>query len=654
MKKYFVFILLIVLQTGFVNAQQPKYASSNPTAIKFFEDAIKCFDKQYNEKGFQYLDDALKEDPGFVDAYMVKANIYEDQKNYPKAIEAYQKSFLINPDYFPNSYYTLGKIEFGIQHYDSARVHVEKFLTFKGTSPDLVEKANLIFKSCDFAIEALKHPVPFNPVNMGDSINSAEIEHFPAITADGKTLIFTRALFVADNGKRKIYNDDFYISNFVNDHWSKARPLSEINTDGNEGAPSISADGQYLFFASCEDRPGNYAGNRKGFGSCDIFLSKKVGSLYQQPRNLGSVVNTSAWESQPSFSSDGRTLYFIRAVRSKYNKTNTDIFVTHIDDSTGWSVPVPLGETINTIGDEESVFIHPDGKTLYFSSNGHPGMGGLDLFMSKKLEDGSWDEPVNLGYPINTSNDERSLMVSPSGSSAYFGSDRTGGKGDLDLYQFDLYPAVRPEPITYMKGKVFDADTKAPLFASFELIDLATAKTVIRSTSNTGNGEFLVCVPSGKNYALNVSKDGYLFYSENFTLKDPKNAKEPVIKDVPLHPIKAGESVVLKNIFYDTDAYVLKDESKAELGKLVSFLNKYPKTTIEIAGHTDNVGTKPYNQVLSEKRAKAVYDYLIANGIPASRLTFKGYGDSKPIASNEKEEGRSQNRRTEFMIVSMN
>lgn len=653
MKKNIFVFLLLCLQHFFVDAQHPKYSSNNSRAIKYFENAIKCFDQHYNDKAIQYLQDALKEDPAFVDAYIFEANVFEDQHKYEQAIEAYQQSFQINPDYFPNSYFTLGKIEFRLQKYDSAKVNFSKFLSYKDINADLSSRANVFLKSCDFAMEAVKHPVPFNPVNMGDSINTSNEEYFPAITADGKTFLFTRRLKSRDEYGHVADQEDFYVSNFVNNHWTIAHPLSEINTSGNEGAPSLSADGQYLFFAACMEL-GGYPGNRTGKGSCDIFISKKVGDKFKEPRNLGEPVNSGLWESQPSFSSDGRTLYFIRAAKTKEGKTNRDIYVTHIDDSSHWSNPVSLSDKINTPGNEESVFIHPDDQTLYFSSDGHPGMGGLDIFMSKRQADGSWGEPVNLGYPINTANDENSLLVSPSGNIAYFASDREGGKGGLDLYQFELYAAVQPEKISYMKGKVFDAATKQPLVATFELIDLATSKPVIRSTSNSGNGEFLICVPAGKNYALNVSRDGYLFYSENFELKDAKNSKEPVLKDVPLHAIKAGESVVLKNIFYETDAFNLKDESKAELGKLISFLTKNQKIKIEISGHTDNVGAKVYNQSLSEKRAKAVYDYLVANSIDTTRLTFKGYGDSKPIASNEKEEGRSQNRRTEFMIVSVN
>ena len=263
-------------------------------------------------------------------------------------------------------------------------------------------------------------------------------------------------------------------------------------------------------------------------------------------------------------------------------------------------------------------------------------------------------DPVNLGYPINTPGDESSLLVAPSGDVAYFASDRPGGKGGLDLYSFALYDSIKPKAVAYLKGHVMDADTKAPLATNFQLIDLATGKTVVSSTSNSGNGEFLVVLPLGMNYALNVSKEGYLFYSEHFELKDSKSADKPELKDIYMKPIKAGESVVLNNIFYETAKYELKDESKVELNKLVAFMKANPKLKIEISGHTDNVGSKASNQILSEKRAKSVFDYLVANSIADSRLTYKGYGDTKPIAENNTEAGRAQNRRTEFMVVSVN
>lgn len=633
-----------------IQAQQ-NYSSAVPKAIRSFEMALKFYEARVPDKALESITDALKADPAFVEAYMLRANIYEDQKDYDAAIKAYKEAIAAGPDYFPNNYYSLAKSEFRKGYYSDAKIHYEKFLSFPKTNAGLQSQAKQMLLNCSFAEQAVKNPVPFNPVNMGPNINSEDEEYFPAITADGQTFLYTRRMKTNFYG-RPSRQEDFYVSKKVNKVWTPAQPLTEINTQGNEGAPSLSADGQYLFFTACEEMIES-AGARKTKGSCDIFIAKKIGDKYNAPRNLEMPVNTSAWESQPSFSSDGRTLYFVRAIKNKEGKTQRDILVTLIGDNSEWSEPVSVSDKINTGGEEMSVFIHPDDQTLYFSSDGHPGLGGLDIFMSRRTPTGEWGEPVNLGYPINTGGDENSLLVSPTGETAYFASDREGGLGGLDLYSFTLPEIMRPVAITYMKGKVFDAETKKPLSASFELIDLATNKLVVSSSSNTGNGEFLVCLPAGKSYALNVSKDGYLFYSENFQLKDPKSAKDPVNKDVAMKPIKAGQSVVLKNIFYDIDKYELKEESRAELNKLIGFLNKNPKLKIEIGGHTDNTGGKVYNQQLSEKRAKSVHDYLLENKIDSSRLQFKGYGDTTPVADNATEQGRTQNRRTEFTIVSV-
>ena len=245
---------------------------------------------------------------------------------------------------------------------------------------DLIDRANLLISSCDFAADAIKHPVPFKPINMGDSINSPDNEYFPCITADEKTFLFTRRLPFVDRYGKKSEQEDFYVSHFVNGHWTKAKPLTELNTEGNEGAPSLSADGQYLFFIGCEEIYGYPEGREKGEGSCDIYISRKIGDKFGPARNLGPPVNTPAWESQPSFSSDGRTLYFIRSVKGADGKSQRDIYVTYIDDSSHWSEPVPLPDNINTPRDEITVCIHPDNQTLYFSSDGHPGMGGFDIF----------------------------------------------------------------------------------------------------------------------------------------------------------------------------------------------------------------------------------------------------------------------------------
>ena len=424
-----------------------------------------------------------------------------------------------------------------------------------------------------------------------------------------------------------------------------------INTEGNEGAPSLSADGQILFFVACqENAAGAYAGGRKGYGSCDIFYSEKVGENWSKPYNVGGIINTNQYETQPSFSADGRSLYFISARPGGYGET--DIYVSTLRADGSWGPPKNLGPKINTPGKEETVFIHPDGKTLYFGSNGHIGMGELDLYVSRMNEKGEWGEPVNLGYPINSYGDENSIIVGASGEIAYLASNRAGGKGGLDLYQFNLYEAARPGKVTYAKGKVYDAVTKAPLGAHFELIDLETGKPVVESDANSGNGEFLVSLPVDKNYALNVSQSGYLFYSENFSLKELTDKSKPYMMDVPMEPIDTGHVIVLNNVFFETGKFDLKPESKAELDKLAAFLMVNKTMRGEISGHTDNVGDKKMNMTLSQNRAKAVYDYLTVQGkIDSKRLTYKGYGDTKPKVKNDSDENRALNRRTEFKVT---
>ena len=329
-----------------------------------------------------------------------------------------------------------------------------------------------------------------------------------------------------------------------------------------------------------------------------------------------------------------------------------DIWKTTLDTSGKWTKPVNLGKVINSSASEMSPFIHPDNTSLYFASDGWIGMGGLDLFMSRCDEKDEWTEPKNLGYPINTHGEETSLIVNALGNKAYFSSRRDDTFGGMDLYEFELYEEVRPIPVTYVKGKVFDAATKNSLEAKFELVDIETAEIIIEATSNSGNGEFLVSIPVNRNYALSVSKKGYLFYSENFTLKDVKDASEPFKIDIPLSSIKVGQKIVLKNIFFETNSFVLKTESKVELNKLVAFMKENSSIKIEISGHTDNVGKKDLNIKLSEKRAKAVYDYLLqSNAISEFRLKFKGYADNQPIESNATPEGKAKNRRTEIKII---
>jgi outer membrane protein OmpA-like peptidoglycan-associated protein len=328
-----------------------------------------------------------------------------------------------------------------------------------------------------------------------------------------------------------------------------------------------------------------------------------------------------------------------------------DIWYTVKQTDGSWSNPINLGAPVNTVGNEISPFIHPYGVTLYFCSDGHEGMGGYDFFVARKDPASSlFSEPQNLGYPINTVADERSLIISADGTRGYFASNQLGGLGQYDLYMFEIPQSVRPKPVTYMKGKVIDRKTRLPLQASFQLIDVESGKIVVESASDPMNGEFLVSIPPDKKYALNVSRNGYLFFSESYDVK-ANDSLRPFLVDIPLQPIEVGGSVVLKNVYFNTDKYDLLNDSKVELNKLVELLRANPTMKIELGGHTDNVGNKTYNQKLSENRAKAVFDYLVSQGIAASRLSYKGYGDTQPIADNSTEEGRALNRRTEFKVT---
>lgn len=647
MKKFFIIFFVINTIVSCKAQMAPgEYSTKNKKAIALFESALKYYNAHNDEKVMEELKKALEKDPVFIEPHFLLAEIYTEAHKWQDAINEYTKALEINPTFDKKSYFLLANIEVSIGKYSEAKRDYEIFLKNTNLNPDSRDLAEHQLDNCNFAIQAMKNPVPFEPKNMGEAINSAFDEYFPAITADDQTFLYTRN----NRTENTPLQEDFLVSKKTNGVWLPSTLLGNgINTPGNEGAPSISADGQILFFIACAEIDGSYGPNRKGYGSCDIFYSQKVGSKWSRAYNLGSVINSNYWETQPSFSADGKTLYFVSNRPGGYG--GSDIWYSTLKEDGSWGTPLNIGKKINTAGKEESVYIHPDGKTLYFSSNGHIGMGKLDIYVVRKNDNDEWGTPVNLGYPINTYNDENSLLVNGAGNLAYFASSREGGFGGLDLYQFDLYDAIRPDKITYVNGKVYDAKTKQPLGAHFELIDLATAKQVIVSDANSGNGEFLVTLPIDKNYALNVSHNGYLFYSANFSLKELTDKTKPFLMDVPLESIDTGNVVELKNVFFETAKFDLKAESKIELNKLVTFLTLNKTLRIQLSGHTDNIGDKKMNQLLSQNRAKSVYEYLSANGIDAKRLTYVGYGDTKPKVKNDSDENRAINRRTEFKVI---
>lgn len=652
----YILILLFISQTvSIVYAQglpPGTYSSTNKKAVKYFEDSKKMFQARKDADAEKLIKKAIEEDPQFIEAHSAYADFLMGNNRVKEAIPLYEKAIQLNPKIFIDNNFYLGGAFLHEAQYEKAIPCFEIILKTERINPNLKDEAARYLKNAKFGADAVKHPQPFKPVNVGAGINTANYEYFPALTADGNTFLFTRNIregqVVTATGQ-----EDFYVSKKVNNVWQTANPITSVNTLGNEGAPSLSADGEIMFFASCMEMTGDYgSSDRKGYGSCDIFYAQKINGKWTKPRNAGSTINTKNWETQPSFSSDGKTLYFIRGIVTREGIKNPDIYSSTIGEDGKFSEPLRLSDNINTSEGEESVFIHPDNQTLYFSSEGHPGMGGLDIFVSKKQADGSWGKAVNLGYPINSFVDDNSLLVDANGKLAYFASEREGGYGGLDIYQFELPESVRPEKITYVKGLTYNAKTKVPVDASFELIDLETQQSVTSAYSNSA-GEFLVTLTSNHNYLVNVSKPGFLFYSDNFSLKDKvADYNKPYQLQIPLQPIDTG-IIELKNIFFDVNKWDLKAESKAELQKIITFLKANPTLKVEFSGHTDNSGDKVFNKTLSNNRAKAIYDYVIEKGpIPAANLSYKGYGDTKPKAPNDSPENKAKNRRTELKVLS--
>lgn len=630
LKRYFFLLILTLYGITSQGQDLPFSGTKNKKADYYFGEALKTFQLQDFMRAQQWLDKAVALDPNFIDAYMMLAEIKKENEKYAEAVALYDKIIGINPE-FPMSYFGRSKCYMAMQRYNDAFNDATKFMSF----PDFYQKKDqisVIHKNADFARGAILKPFPFEPKNLGRMVNTEDNDYFPGITADEKMLIFTRLV----NGR----DEEFYRCFKADSTYTLAQNMGyPINTERNEGTVSLSADGQYIFYTAC-NRPG-------ARGSCDIYLSKLDGDTWSEPINLGAPVNTASWESQPSLSFDGRTLYFSSNRPGGFGEY--DIWYTTFRNGR-WTPPVNAGPEINTPDDEQSPFIAKDDQTLYFNSNGHPGMGGTDLFFSRRGADGRWEKPVNMGYPINSEKDETCIVIASNGKDAYMAKEGTDSYGGLDIYRFELYEAARPQKTGYAKGVVFDAVTRKKLAAKVELIDLENGRTVVESYSNKVTGEFLVCLQGHRNYALNVSAQGYLFFSENFSLKD-QSATDPLVLSVPMQPITPGAKVVLKNIFFDSDKFNLKDESKVELNKLIQFLGSNPTVKIEIGGHTDNTGGKEKNVPLSANRAKAVKDYLDQSGVPAGRIFYKGYADTMPVADNATPAGRAQNRRTEIKIL---
>lgn len=632
------FLLLFIFHCSFFIAKGQWYDPEkvNKKAGEIYGAAYEQANAGNYRTAINLITESIKYEPRFVDAFLSRAGIYANMKKYDSSVIDFEKALALDSVYSITYNQPYGISLAGIGRFEDALKAVNRFLSYPKLNEQSIKAGNYR-KSCyEFAIAYEKnHPAKnyvFAPQNLGDSINSPVSEYFPSVTIDGTKMVFTRRVDSKD--------EDFYESNFINGTWSKAKPLAgKVNTNLNEGAQCISQDGQWIIFTGC-----NYP---EGQGSCDLYISYKTKSGWSEAENLGPIINTDFWESSPSLSPDKRDLYFASAVAGGFG--GRDIWVVHRQANGKWSRPENLGAAVNTSADESCPFMHADNETLYFNSNGHKGYGSTDLFFSKKITDTSWQMAENLGYPINTIDDEGSLIVAADAKTAYYASDRSDTKGGLDIYTFQLREDIRPLKTLWVKGKVYDKKTLSGLPSSVELTDLKSHR-LLSKVQTDEEGNYLTTLPVGKDYAFNVSRKGYLFYSDNFSLSATSDSV--FNKDIPLQSIEAGAVIVLKNIFFDTKQFVLKPESITELDKLIMLLNDNPKLKIQINGHTDNIGLDKDNLLLSDNRAKAVVGYLLQKGIAKERLTFKGFGATQPVADNKTEDGRALNRRTELSVIS--
>lgn len=636
---FFLIIMFMTLSCSMLMAQ-----SANKKADALYRKAQDALNSHHFDKAQTYLDKALELDPNFAEAYLLQGDVYNFQSNSVGAVANYNKAIQLKPNQKPILFYITAEEELKCGLYQDAYNHLLIFQEREKNITPLAKEFEKAMETATFGKEAIKNPMHFNPINMGPNINSEHDEYLAALTADEQEIIFTVRQPRNENTICVFCQteEDFYVSKQVNNSWQPREAMgAPIKSGYNEGAQCISPDGRYLFYTLCNT---DY-----GMGSCDLYWAKRIGDRWSRPRNFGEPVNSKHWESQPTIAPDGRTIIFASNRPGGFG--GVDLWKTTMTEEGVFSVPENLGPVINTKGDDTAPFIHSDGKTLYFCSDGRPGMGGKDIYYSTLLSDGNWSAPVNMGYPLNTPADEINISINAAGNTGYIASDKEGGFGGLDLYSFTLDEKLRPTPVTYLKGRVIDAFTKRPVEAQIEMIDLNQDKLLTSTTSDPETGEFLACILTGTNVLLNVSNPLYPFYSENFQIDKEASEIEPYIKDISLQRAGVGKTYILQNIFFEFDKSDLQPASFVELNLLVDYLKQNHDIAIEIGGHTDDQGSDDYNNRLSLARAKAVYDYLLSKGIEASQVSYKGYGKSQPIADNSTEEGRAANRRTEFKIV---
>lgn len=633
-----VFLFLLSLAFGTTHAQGV-VSTKNKKALEAYVQADNYRVHAQYKEAIDQLKFAIDKDENFFEAYLRMGLIYKTTKDYKTAIGYYTKGLSITPELRWQKVFWIELGETCMKVGDYARVieYMDLYLKNETINKAKIDQASLWKRSAEFSLENMKTEITYRPRQLSDTLNRFPMQYFPVITGDQQEMIFTRRLGFANED-----DEDLVISRrSESGAWQSPVSVSDnINSKFNEGTCTISADGRQLIFTSCL--------GRKGYGNCDLFESTKTGEEWSPPRNLGPMINSAAWESQPSLSADGRVLYFVSDRRGGLG--SRDIYVSQKGDDGKWSKAKNMGKSVNTLYDEISPFIHANDRTLFFASTGWPGFGGYDVFRCER-EDSVWSTPVNFGYPINNQEDQFSMFITPDTEWGYYSHEENAVQNSSRIFEFFVPEQYR---IRYrsnvVKGFVRDNKTGEPVKGRIELFNLLTNEIVSVTHSDSVSGKYLMVLTQGADYALYVNATGYLFRSLNFNYEHDYNPK-PVEIDVGLDKAGAGAVVVLNNIFFEVDKFDLEPKSQTELDKVVRFLMQNTSIKVEISGHTDDTGTASHNQTLSLKRAQAVVSYLTGHGIPKERLVQVGYGSTRPLKPNNTEENKQANRRIEFRVL---
>ncbi len=629
--------MFFVLVVGSLDAMAQTLSTKNKKAIELYNLADNYRVRGQHAEAIAQLTEALNRDKNFFEAYFRLGLIYRAQRRNEEAVTNFEAGLALTRDMrWQKAFaFELADVSIRVADYEKCKRYTEFYLANESVSKPKIAQALLWKKSAEFALTNKKQ-IPFSNGPLSDTVNRFLMQYFPVLTADEQQLIFTRRVGYQDE-----HDEDLVVSTREDGKWQEPVSVSDkINSPYNEGTCTISADGRLLIFTSCQ--------GRRGFGSCDLFESRKVGEQWTVPVNMGPSVNSAAWESQPSLSADGRILYFVSDRRGGIG--GRDIYMAYKLDETQWSKAQNMGPVINTPFNEISPFVHANGVSLFFATDGRPGFGGYDIFRSD-WADSVWSEPVNFGYPINNHEDQFSLFITANGEKGYYSHEENDQFGSSKIFQFYVPDGFKLKfKSNVVKGVVRDRETKKPIKAHIELINLENSRTISLVDSDSVTGRYLIVLTEGSDYALYVNAPGYLFQNLHFSYQFKYNQGELTI-DIDLDAVRTGASVVLNNLFFDVDKYELKPKSITELDKVVKFLNDNPTLSVEISGHTDNTGDAAYNKNLSLKRAQAVAEYLQLKGIASNRLKQMGYGATRSLAPNDTEENRQKNRRIEFRVA---